>query len=111
MATYRRKGYVTQAPGFPVDGYMCCPFCQHINLIFPTSTLKVNPFTGKPFHEPPTNSLNDSLWYPFNSTDFPTYNSWFCVDNGHIFRQPGFIPTSDYTGFTPEDSGDIQRQF
>jgi hypothetical protein len=111
MAIYPRKDYTQETPGFQVDGYNCCPICQHINLIYPTSVLKVNPFTGKPFHLPPRDSQKDSIWYPYNTSDFPSYNSWFCVDNGHIFRQPGFVTTSNYSGFIPVASGDVQWQF
>jgi len=114
LAIYPRRDTLVSCPGLYVDGYNCCPICNQIELIYPTSILRVNPFTGKPFHEPRANDTDEirSLWNPFNNDDFPTYNSWFCVTNGHIFRKPAFLPGSDYAGLAAVSaSGDIQREF
>lgn len=114
MANYKRRDELIGTPGLFVDGYNCCPICSSINLMYPTSALTVNPFTGKPFGESQNGSDGQptSLWNPFNNNDFPTYNSWFCVTNGHIFRLPAFLPASDYAGLGAVNaSGDISRQF
>lgn len=110
MAIYRTMDWVLNTR-IQVAGYSSCPVCNHVNLIHPTSVLKVNPFTGKPFHLVTPGLPNDGLFNPYSTSDFPSYESWFCVDNGHIFRQPAFLPASEYQGFTPETPGDPAREF
>lgn len=104
MPLFPRRDWVINTR-IQVDGYNACPFCNHTNLFKPASALKVDN-SGQPFFE------HNSLWDIIPDTNFPTYGSWYCMDNGHRFRTPAFVAKQDiYGGFTPEASGVTQAEF
>lgn len=108
-------------PGFQVDGYKACPFCNGIDLHFPTSSLFAAS-SGRPpgelhkdqeyFEQDPMVTefnqndpyripLNHFTLDPYDSiTGFPTYNSWRCLDCNRSFESPAFVPGNlNYPGY------------
>jgi hypothetical protein len=113
MSNFPWRQWSPQSPGLQVDGFKACPFCDGINLHFPTSSLIVAS-SGRPpnqladdikiyqsdpavrqFSQPGQQNipLDHFTQDPLDSiTGFPTYFSWRCLDCNRSFESPAFVP-------------------